>query len=610
MAIKVNRVTKTDKNLFLNMLCDAVVEKDVENAYRFIFQKYYGGVFGSLYGCDGYLEPNKNNLLANDSTSLRLLLEVKWRKNFDDGDRFRLIAQAIYYLKKFKNDGEALPNVLVGGDENEMFALYAPKLYHYLDKDYDWSMPPSSAGDNEKLRLDLDNDPNTKDIFVYRVEKGFEIDEIFDFINKLVNLGEVEKLKVDETTLRKAFDRFVRMVFGGDHWIQGAKKIGADQIVSIFIQSILGHDDVYLHPNNPNILMNGQQKIVVNGSAYRAFFSRYDRNYSEKEIDKITAIADQLIKEVERRFHGDFWTPTIWADESIKMMTRDLGEDWKEKYVVWDCAAGTKNLTRDYKFKHLFTSTLHQSEIDMSKQYNPEAISFQYDFLNDDIDVNPNSDPRDLKMPRELFEALKSDKPIVFYTNPPYGQATDQGVSSKAGIAENKIAKEMRKQDYGHASLELYTQFIFRVQKLTRDFSLSNVFFFFFNKGFLASPAFEKFTDQLLDQFEFKDGFMLNAGEFQGTASNWGIIFSNFCKKKEDSERQKDFKFEILKSGDFGVEKIAEHTLSRVSKDDSISSWLGEIKLPGGGGRSLMVANILAFSEALICRSATTLVED
>ena len=263
----------------------------------------------------------------------------------------------------------------------------------------------------------------------------------------------------------------------------------------------------------------------------------------------------------------------------MRMMERDLGADFRDKYVVWDPAAGAKNLTRDYKFKNLFTSTIHQSEIDMSKQYNKEAVSFQYDFLNDDIDVNPDSDPRDLKMPKKLFEALKANKPIVFYTNPPYGQATDQGSSSKKGIAENKIAKEMRKNDFGHASLELYTQFIYRVQKITRDFHLTNVFFFFFNKGFLASPAFEKFTDQLLDQFKFNDGFMINAGEFQGTSSNWGIIFSNFENKKVLSKRQNEFRFEILKSGDFNVERIDNHTLSRVSKNDSISNWLGEIKL-------------------------------
>ena len=578
MAYK-NKVTINDKKVFLKMLVDAVVEKDVENAYRQIIQKYYGGRFTSVHGTDGYLEPYKDSLLSGDEKSLRLLLEAKWQKNFNDGDRIKLLAQVIYYMKKFEQVGDRLPNVILGGDENEMFTIYAPKLYRYLEKDYDWNIPPSSAYENEKLLRELEGDDNVRDIFVYRIDKNFDIDDVFDDINALKEVGEFKKLRVDEANLRKTFDEFVRLVFGGDTWLAGVKKIGATEAVSIFIKSILGHNDIYIHPNKPNTLVNGQQEIRISGAAYHAFFSRYDRQYTVKEIDTITAIADQLIEELDRRFKGDFWTPTIWADEAMKMMERDLGADFRDKYVVWDPAAGTKNLTRDYRFKNLFTSTIHQAEIDMSKLYNTEAISFQYDFLNDDVGVNPDSDPRDLKMPRELFEALKSDKPIVFYTNPPYGQATDQGTSSKAGIAENKIAQEMRKKDFGHASLELYTQFIYRVQKIARDFHLSNVFFFFFNKGFLASPAFEKFTDEMLDQFEFHDGFMINAGEFQGTSSNWGIIFSNFGIKKEQSSRQNEFKFEILKSSDHGVEKIVEHTLSRVKSKESISNWLGEIRL-------------------------------
>lgn len=576
------KITKQDKKQFITALKSAVVEKDVESAYREIFQKYYGGTFVSPYECDGYLEPDKDKLLEGGQTSLRLLLEAKWQKNFTDGDRIKLIAQAIYYIKKFEQDGEPLPNVIVGGDENEVFTIYAPKLYRYLAEPYDWSIAPSSAGDkNEELYRALMNDDNVRDVFVFRIDNKFDVEEVFEVVNALRDIGEFRKLRVDEANLRKVFDEFVRLVFGGDEWLRGVKKIGADEAVSIFIRSILGHNDIYIHPNKPNVLVNGHQEIPIKGSAYNAFFSRYDRKYTVAEVDKITAIADQLIEELNRRFHGDFWTPTIWADEAIKMITEDLGPDWREKYVVWDPAAGTKNLTRDYEFSHLFTSTLHQSEIDMSKQYNKNAISFQYDFLNDDIDVNPDSDPRDLKMPTQLFEALKSNKPIIFYTNPPYGQATEQGTSSKTGVAENQIAKEMRGRDFGHASLELYTQFIYRVQKLARDFQLSNVFFFFFfNKGFLASPAFEKFTDELLDQFKFNGGFMLNAGEFQGTASNWGIIFSNFSLKTDGSPRQGNFKFKVRKSSASGTEVASEHILSRVGKEDTISAWLGGVKLP------------------------------
>ncbi|MBO4855367.1 hypothetical protein J5500_03125 [Candidatus Saccharibacteria bacterium] len=491
------------------------------------------------------------------------------------------MAQVVHYLRAFRDAGEKLPNVIVSGDEDEVFVYYAPKLYRYLDGDYDWSIAPSSAYEDEKLYRDIAKDENIRDIFIFKIDSTFDIHEVFAVIDELREVGDFVKMRVDEANLRKAFDDFVRLVFEGDSLIKVAKKIGAPEMVSIFINSILGKDDVFIHPNKPNILVMNGREIRIRGAQYNAFFSRYDRRYTPSEIAKITAIADRLIEEIKRRFHGDFWTPTIWADEAIKMMDRDLGEGWRDEYVIWDCAAGTKNLTRDYKFKHLFTSTLHQAEIDMSTQYNPGSTSFQYDFLNDDIDVSPDSDPRDLKMPKALFEALKENKPIVFYTNPPYGQATEQGESSKAGVAKTKIQGIMDKEGYGHAQLELYTQFIYRVQKLTRDFDLKNVFFFFFfNKGFLSSSAFGKFTDELLRQFQFNDGFMLNAGEFQGTSSNWGIIFSNFSLKKNNLLPQEKFKFDIVRSGEHGgVEKIAEHELRRVSKKDELVSWLGEIKL-------------------------------
>lgn len=577
-------VTKSNKKEFMKALAAAVVEKDVENAYRKIFEKNYGGQFTSPFGCDGFLSPAEDTFLKNDKKALRLLLEAKWQKNFGDGDRIKLIAQAIYYLKRFEKAGEMLPNVIVGGDENEMFTIYAPKIYNYLNENYDWSIAPSSAHENEELLRKLEDDDNIRDIFVYYIDDKFDISSVFDDINALCEIGEFKKLKVDEANLRKTFDEFVRLVFGGDNWLAGVKKIGSAESVSIFIKSILGHDDIYIHPNKPNILVTGRgdnyKENRISGAAYHAFFSRYDRKYTEQEIDKITAIADQLIEELDRRFKGDFWTPTIWANEAMKMMERDLGADFRDKYVVWDPAAGTKNLTRDYYFKNLFSSTIHQAEIDMSKQYNTNAISFQYDFLNDDIDVDPDSDPRDLKMPKELFEALKADKPIVFYTNPPYGQATEQGSTSKAGVAQTKIRALMKEEDLGLASAELYTQFIYRVQKIARDFHLSNVFFFFFNKGFLISPSFEKFTDQLLDDFKFNDGFMMNAGEFEGTAKSiWGIIFSNFELKKESTKRQETFEFVVKRTGNFEIEDVSRHILSRVSDGNTISDWLNDVKI-------------------------------
>jgi hypothetical protein len=582
-----HRITLKRQSQFVAELKDAVVEKDVESAYKAIFQEYYGTTFPSPYGSDGYIEEKQSSLLG-ENDKLSLLLEVKFRLNLTrKQDRARIVAQTIYYLKKFQQDGINLPTVIVGGDENEIFTVYAPKLYEYLDKPYDWSIAPSSVWEkNEELIRELNDDPNLN-VFVFDVRSpAFDINEIFRSIGTLTHHNaDFKKLRVTEANIRKVFDEFLRVVFGENNWLPGVKKIGAQETVSIFIRSILGDPDIYIVPTKKNMLhVGGDKDIQINASNYDAFFSRYDRKYTTNEIDEITAVADQLIEEMKRRFHGDFWTPTIWADRAIQMITDDLGADWRDKFVVWDCAAGTKNLTRDYSFKRLYSSTIHQSEIDMSKQYNKDAKVFQYDFLNDDIDINPDTDPRTLtKMPESLFLALKNNEPIIFYTNPPYGQATNAGADGthKAGIADTKIGSEMRRIKFAHGTVELYTQFIYRVQKLAKDFNLTNVFFFFFfNKGFLVSPAFEKFTDQMLDQFKFNGGFMLNAGEFEGTSSAWGIVFSNFEIKKDNSPRQSEFTFSVEKSDFEGIAKIQNHTMHRVKGKETISSWLRDIKLP------------------------------
>jgi len=77
-----------------------------------------------------------------------------------------------------------------------------------------------------------------------------------------------------------------------------------------------------------------------------------------------------------------FFTPTLWVDEGHKLLTENLGEDWKQEYVVWDCACGTLNLTRDYRFGEAYCSTLIQDDVDTANQmnFNPEAVKFQYDF--------------------------------------------------------------------------------------------------------------------------------------------------------------------------------------------------------------------------------------
>ena len=152
-----------------------------------------------------------------------------------------------------------------------------------------------------------------------------------------------------------------------------------------------------------------------------------------------------ICEDETRKRQGEFFTPTIWVDEAHKMISEQFGSDWKDKYVVWDCAWGTGNLTRDYKFKELYCSTLHASDIQTATQMkiNPEATRFQFDFLNDDLELlkEPDYAPG-------LYQAIQEGKEIIFLINPPYGTAGDGSATGndKKGIANTSINEKRRKK--------------------------------------------------------------------------------------------------------------------------------------------------------------------
>ena len=225
-------------------------------------------------------------------------------------------------------------------------------------------------------------------------------------------------------------------------------------------------------------------------------------------------ICDRLIEDTTRRFKGEFFTPTEWVDEAHRMIENEFGEDWKDKYVVWDPACGTGNLTRDYKFKELYCSTLNKSDLDIMDQmnYNPEAIKFQFDFLNDSDD----------KFPDGLKKVLEEKKPIIVFMNPPYGTATEFGTKSKAEVSKNHINTEMLKNGLGNSAQQLYAQFLYRIAEL-QDNHINIMLFS--PPLFMTGGAFKQFRKYFTDKFKFRSGYLIDANNFADVKS-WGLNFT------------------------------------------------------------------------------------
>lgn len=401
-----HRLTKEEQKKFRRQLKAASAEKDVEIAYKDLIQLAFDstgtefnwssphntdGVFSEIVGSNLFNTQKNDAIFYKNYAVIKLLLETKYKKDFRiTTAQFQTLLQAIYYLKEFENNNEILPNVVLIGDENECFVVAGSSLEKYLSAQLDWKIPASKAGTdpaNQSFILKLINTSGITP-YVFEVSSSdLDLNTVIQCIASYAQGLPLIKLKVNEKNIRQCYEWFINSVF---RWT--IKKYQPDDLVSIFIQSLTAAPDCYLVPPAHQALhLVGNRTIPIDANAYIAFFSRFEKDYTSSEKREITAIADRLIEETKRRFHGDFWTPTIWADKAQEVLERQFGSDYRENFVVWDCCCGSKNLTRDYAFKELYLSTLHQSELDLSKVYNPKACTFQMDFLNDDLNISPNT---------------------------------------------------------------------------------------------------------------------------------------------------------------------------------------------------------------------------
>jgi hypothetical protein len=329
-----------------------------------------------------------------------------------------VIVQVLYYIKKFEQNGLILPNICLVGDIDECFVFHTNDIQKYLSYDLDWSIAPSNAHVyNSDLVLEIANDEIINP-FIFNIDENFSFKDVADKIKDLaVNVQRL--VNVTEHNIAVIYEYFCNNV------VKDAKSVKPNDLVSIFINAITDHDACFLHPKKANVLVCNGKEYAIYSNAYNSFFSYFNKNYTPQEKSNFSKISDRLIEDTNRRNKGEFYTPTTFVDKAHRMIEKALGEDWKEKFVVWDNCCGTKNLTRDYRFNELYCSTLEQGELDQCTDYNKESTSFQFDFLNDSLD----------KLPKGLLDALKANKPIVFLLNPPY--ARNGGNGKLSGTSES-----------------------------------------------------------------------------------------------------------------------------------------------------------------------------
>jgi hypothetical protein len=508
---------------------------------------------------DGYFEAGK----------IKVLCEIKYNLEFtNNANVARVIIQALYYIKSRQKKGLEVPSSIFVGDNTEYFIVSVKQFSDILDNSYnnemdlEWKFSPSSA---YKLNTKLYQDIYTKNIplMIKRLDDKIDYNFIASRFTALAS-NENIKTKLNSDNIKKPFHYFTQSVLLNGESIKDHAKI------KLFFAIITGSEDAIY--SRGKVRYEGKDYSVHDGY-YAGFVNIYQTKYKTSERENFVASMDSLIKEEARRFHGAYFTPKIIVDYAHETITKNLGENWKDEYVVWDPAAGTLNLTRDYQFKELYCSTLFQEELDLASDYNPEAVKFQFDFLNDEFKAERDGG----KVPNGLYDAVNDkNKKVMVLMNPPYassgtGQKTNFNNANSNKVKGSDIIKEeMKKLKLHMAVQDLYSNFIFRIMNLFSN-KPNRKLFMFTKTTHLRGNGFSKFRELLLSKSELTDNFCFDSKYFEGASGGWPVMFSYHDFEKVNSS---DIYGKFIKINNENKIEFDKNELFYIPGDESILSWM------------------------------------
>jgi len=303
----------------------------------------------------------------------------------------------------------------------------------------------------------------------------------------------------------------------------------------------------------------------------------YKKNTSENENLSNLSKTDILADENRIRFHGEFFTPIPFAHKALEYIDEILGKNWCKsgEYRIWDMAAGIGNLENGLpkeSHKYIYLSTLFVDEIEYCKKLFPEATSFQYDYLNDDIN-NVFGEKSNWKLPKKLRDDLSNPKlKWIILINPPFATSQDarKKGKSKQDVSNTEVRKIMHQHNLGEASRELAMQFIFRMKK---ELNGKEAFLGLFYKiKHINSNNDKKLRDHVF-KFTHKKGFMFSSSNFSGTSKNspFPVAFMLWDIKNEQHLENQEIVVDILNEN---VEKIGTKKISSLNRKLFLSKWI------------------------------------
>ena len=350
-----------------------------------------------------------------------VLFEFKYNINMNNIiARSKAIAQTLYYIRKllYGRDIRVPSSRICVIDKNEALIIKTDELKDFYLKSkagyYDWDLAPSNPC--TKLVKALSESDVIKNLYVYNLENSECENEFIKMLDKCMYGEQLSlfgnKKEINEYNFYQIFE-YWNSLFGP--YVENGRKSSEYFMVDIESgrTSVLENNEVLFRMNSGEIITKS-----LPTSKYRHFWDTYDKIINPNEIIAIRQKMDRMSETSMRRFTGEFFTPLCFVEKAVDYIGRVCGKKWwaSGKYRIWDMAAGTGNLEYELPaeaLQYCYISSLLEDDVEYCKILYPQATVFQYDYLNDDVNLleNPCLEMMGVrhKMPQKLYEELKDD---------------------------------------------------------------------------------------------------------------------------------------------------------------------------------------------------------
>lgn len=497
--------------------------------------------------------------IPNDTSDIEDVYFLLWAesKKGDKSNVYNSLTQLILTIgKEEANYKYNAPSFLAAFDSQKIaFIPYNEIMGIFNQSDFNWNVAPSDYTTkefkqvSESVKSILENN-----LLIFEFERDDK--ELKGFIrsNFKNNKKKISKIQINKNNFVSIYQKWRRDVMPSIEIDWEVMKKNGVLDHDFFLADLLSDHNKPIKETLHVLLENNHyildRKITAAGlfavseakfndeqKAHTLFWNRYERPPKREYWDYIIDRKDLLVPQDIRERQGSFFTPQQWVELSQKYLEDTFGEDWQDKYYIWDCAAGTGNLlnglTNTYQ---IWASTLNAGDVDVMKERIKNGASlveshvFQFDFLNDDFSQVPEGLRNILNDPEER-------KKLIIYINPPYKEHSDAKQISKTGKNISGLAKETLiykkyQPKIGEAARELFAQFLYRIYKELPGVKIAN----FSTLKNLQAPNFFKFRKEFNPKL--KSLFLMPAKTFDNVTGKFPIGFMIWNTEEQSEFRE------------------------------------------------------------------------